>query len=150
MQTDCLFSLVMWMHSPLALIQAQGGNTSHKISLGAVALAGSTILGGIAAIYTFLAARRDAAVNRLAERYLQAEKAEDKVQNLGRRLARMTEQIEQEIPKEATRLYLENRLSMLIRSIGEQYTEYEDVVSQLEDTLPMCWSHLFVLQYSKA
>ncbi len=82
------------------------------------------------------------AENRLLE-ILQQQVDAEEVQRFGeavrqqvkeyeRQQARLREQIEEEIPREARRLYTQQRLDALVQSLGRDYVEYEELRASQE------------------
>jgi hypothetical protein len=65
-----------------------------------------------------------------------AKTAEEKVELYQQRRLDLRRQIEQEIPNEARKAYLKNRLDGLAKSIADDFREYTKIEQQLKDSKP--------------
>jgi hypothetical protein len=114
-----------------ALLGASGGSSSG-ISPWAALLAAATLIGGIAAlpqIWSMLAKRRtrralDHALNSIADD-LEASDRKTELKQLQDLVGRMQEQITRDLPRQAQKIYLAQRLETLTDSIGQQFKEYQ-------------------------
>jgi hypothetical protein len=108
-------------------------------------LAIGAILGAVAALQQLIAAvakyrrrKEEALLFQVMKDQLDAEHARSQAQTAKQEAATLSEmrevlrkQIEEDVPREARRLYVEHRLSVLGREIAEQYKEYRSLQNEL-------------------
>jgi hypothetical protein len=123
--------------------QARTVDTQRGISVWGVIAVVLTILGGIAAaqqLITWLTGRRrqkalEQVLEDVADK-IDAETTEKEVVRLRELAAGIRTQIDNDLPREARRVYLTNRLATIARSIGELYEEYHDIERELQSSRP--------------
>jgi hypothetical protein len=127
-----VFEVELLTHIQAFVVQPDGGTETGSPTWWVVVAAFGviiSILAGVHYFYSLISRRRiQAAEDRYFETLASQHDAEEAKQDVAAYetlRAQLRDQVDKEVPREARRIFIENRRDQLVNSIGEQFDEYE-------------------------